>query len=74
MTDEFFAKTKCDRCGGELTVRTMSWFTTEAICMDCSDTEKVIKEKLREMGIKGAMEGCGYIPKPEEIRKESINP
>jgi len=69
MNDDFFSKRNCDRCGKELDARIMSWFTTETICMDCSDIEKVIKEKLREMGIKDAMEGCGYVPKPEDARR-----
>ena len=62
MRDEFFGKTKCDRCGGGLRVRVLSWFTEETICLTCSDKENKIKAKLREMGESGAREGCGYIP------------
>lgn len=62
MGDRFFEQKECDRCGGELKVRTCSWFTEEAICMDCSAKEDVIKAKLRAMGETGAREGCGYIP------------
>ena len=29
----------CQRCGEETNTFTMSWFTTESICMDCSDEE-----------------------------------
>jgi hypothetical protein len=45
----------------------MSWFTNETICMECADKEAAIKEQLRAKGIQDAMEGCGYIPKPETI-------
>ena len=69
MEDDFFSKTKCDRCGEELSVRIMSWFTEETICMTCSEAEKVIKKQLRDLGIKGAMEGCGYIPNPLNFHK-----
>ena len=37
--DPFFTQTNCDRCNSPLPVRTMSYFTTETICMDCSDKE-----------------------------------
>jgi len=66
--DTFFTTDRCDRCGSSpLVVRTMSWFTKEALCMACSDSEAEIKTKLREMGYTGAMEGCGYIPNPNEL-------
>lgn len=39
--DEFFTKTKCDRCGGSLAGgRTMSRFDTACICMECAAAEK----------------------------------
>jgi recombinational DNA repair protein (RecF pathway) len=60
--DNFFNATHCDRCKIPLSVRTTSWFTEETICMDCSDKERLIREKLHKLG-KGDMEGCGYIPK-----------
>ena len=63
MNDRFFSKKTCDRCGGSLEIRTMSWFTRETICMDCSDAEDKIKRALRERGVADAMEGCGYLPK-----------
>ena len=61
--DTFFNQKRCDRCGKEFnrTGRTMSWFTKECICMECSNKEQVIKETLRKQG-KGDMEGCGYVP------------
>lgn len=31
---------KCDRCGGDATVSTMSRFNTETICEDCETKEK----------------------------------
>lgn len=65
--DKFFSQTNCDRCGNPLPIRTTSWFTDETICMDCRNKEKVIKEALRAKGIDNAMEGCGYVPNPEEV-------
>lgn len=64
VPDPLFSATKCDRCGGPLTpARTMSWFTRETICSGvCALAELEIKKKLREKGIPGAMEGCGYVP------------
>jgi hypothetical protein len=61
--DAFFAQDKCGRCGGSLTVRTMSWFNGTTICMDCADRETKAKEHLRDMGRNPAeYEGCGRIP------------
>lgn len=61
---DFLSVENCQRCGASLKgkARTMSWFTTETICMDCSAKEDKIKQKLREKGIENAMEGCGYVP------------
>ena len=69
--DEFLTKTKCDRCQKLLdvrtmSIRTMSWFNNDTICMECADKETEIKSKLRFLGKKDAMEGCGYIPSIEE--------
>ena len=69
MTDEFFRKQRCDRCGGSLRVRTMSWFTQETICGDCSTKELQLRKTMRKQGDDpDKYEGCGYIPKlkPEE--------
>lgn len=64
MKDNFFNKKGCDRCGGNLSSRTMSWFTDETICMECSNKESEIKRKLKEQGKDSRdYEGCGYIPK-----------
>ena len=64
--DTFLSQESCDRCGRKLTARTMSWFTDETICTECSDGESVLKSRLRESGMNpDALEGCGYVPKPE---------
>lgn len=60
---DLLTATSCDRCGGELKARTMSWFTEDTICMDCSNKEQVIKRALRDKGDSSAMEGCGYVPR-----------
>jgi len=63
--DGFFSKSICDRCGNELKGgRTMSWFTTECICMGCADKEQAIKNKLTMMGYNTSdYEGCGHVPR-----------
>ena len=63
--DTFFEESTCFRCHGKLGVRTMSWFNEDTICMVCHDKEQVVKAKLREQGIEDAMEGCGFIPNPD---------
>ena len=68
MKDKFFAKAKCDRCDGSLKVRSKSLFTLDTICTKCSDKEDIIRKRLREKGISGAMEGCGYIPNPDKVQ------
>ena len=60
MEDEFFNKKNCDRCGNKLFARTMSWFTDETICMDCSKKEDALKQQLPDGG--KSFEGCGYFP------------
>lgn len=59
--DTFYTKKNCDRCKGSLKIRTISWFTEETICANCSAEEKMISSKLRAQG-KSDHEGCGYIP------------
>ena len=68
MTDPFFTQKICSRCTSHLGTRTMSWFTDEAICMDCAGDENEIKNRLRAKGIKDAMEGCGFVPNPDEVK------
>lgn len=40
MQDPFFSKKHCDQCGAELTVRTMSMFNEDVICMVCKEKER----------------------------------
>ena len=40
MRDSFFFKTRCDRCGTPLTVRIMSMFNEDVICMACKEKER----------------------------------
>lgn len=40
MMDDFFRKTRCDRCRGQLVDgRTMSRFNEDTICMECAEAE-----------------------------------
>ena len=60
MTKQFFNQTNCDRCKGSLEVRTMSWFTGETICMDCSCKELDLRHDMKELGYDpDKFEGCG---------------
>ena len=64
MQDNFFSQTQCDRCGGDLSIRIMSWFTNETICFNCEEKEDAIKKAMRAKGMDPLKyEGCGYIPK-----------
>ena len=68
MTDSFFTQNKCDRCGGGLQVRMMSWFNADTICMECANKERAIKTELKLQGKDPRdYEGCGYIPKVAEV-------
>ena len=63
--DTFFSQENCDRCGARLGARTMSWFTDETICTECSGNETELKSRLKEAGIApDTLEGCGYLPDP----------
>jgi hypothetical protein len=45
MSDNFFSKTSCDKCGGSLkTGRIMSMFSEEVLCMECKEQEKNDKD------------------------------
>lgn len=57
---DFYTKTNCDRCSAPLAVRVMSWFTEDAICIECSKDEREIRRQLPNFG--SELEGCGYIP------------
>jgi len=51
-----------------------SWFLDNSpICQKCDNKESEIKRRLRNMGIHDAMEGCGYIPNPDEIQVHALN-
>lgn len=60
MKDNFFSKTKCDRCGGSLAGgRIMSMFNTDCICMKCKDEERKDPEyaKAEEADIQQIRQG-----------------
>ena len=72
MSDEFFQKRNCERCGGSLHIRTMSWFTNQTICGDCSQKETELKRDMRAAGQDpDQLEGCGYLPKIENTDAET---
>lgn len=71
MKDEFFSKTKCDRCGGSLSIRTMSWFNDDTICLECSNKEDVLKRQMLNAGHNpDSYEGCDYIPDLTKLDKK----
>lgn len=69
MRDNFFTQTHCDRCSSKLYIRTMSWFTNDTICGECSIEENKIKADLRANDDKTNYEGCGFIP---EVKGETM--
>lgn len=52
--------TNCNRCECVTNVITISWFTTEVICLSCKDKEQLIRNQLPADGQE--FEGCGFIP------------
>lgn len=38
--DDFFKKQFCDRCGKKLTVRIMSMYNEDCLCMECKKEEE----------------------------------
>ncbi len=73
VPDNFFKRdgTPCDRCGDLLGAYTMSWFTDDAICMDCSSKEMKLKKFMRDNDVDPKnFEGCGYIPNLMPKEKE----
>ncbi len=64
MGDDFFTREKCSRCGVRLTVRIMSWFNNDTLCLKCSDKEKEIRKQLPSFG--KDYEGCGFIPEVDK--------
>jgi hypothetical protein len=68
--DKFFSQENCDRCGNDLSVRTMSWFNRETICLHCAEKESRIKVLLKHLGEDiEAYEGCGTIPDVKELER-----
>jgi hypothetical protein len=64
--DRFFRKQACDRCGGPLHIRVLSWFLDDVvICAACCRQEHELRKKLKEQGDETDYEGCGYIPQLE---------
>lgn len=59
-SQEFFEQEHCDRCYGDLTARTLSWFNQETICGTCSRWEEAII--LAQDESKSELEGIGRIP------------
>jgi len=48
MADDFFQKTRCDRCGGDINNgRIMSMYNTDCLCLKCKDAE-TRREDYRE--------------------------
>ena len=67
--DDFFRKTRCDRCGASLAKgRIMSMFDTSCICIDCKRKEEKLPEynaavkSVREAESQGErnFKGIGY--------------
>ena len=72
MTDMFFSKRICDRCGADLKVRSLSWFDSAVICKSCITEEMELRKALRNEGTDpGELEGCGYIPKLKSMEKSN---
>ena len=72
--ETFFNQKHCDRCGNDLPVRIMSFFTDETICTECRDKEKIIRNKIERKEGPGAdrkYEGYGRIPSMEDDDGES---
>ena len=63
----YFIQPYCDRCEGDLSKgRTMSFFTGETICLECSRKEEEIRAKIQEeVGAEADLEyeRCGFLPK-----------
>ncbi len=59
----------CPRCKKSYNnAFTMSWWTEEYICLPCANAESPIKQTLRELGYPDALEGCRYIPNPDNLK------
>ena len=63
MLDDFFRKTRCDRCGGSLDDgRIMSMFNTDCLCLKCKEAE------TQRLDYEDAVKA-----EHEEIRKGNFN-
>ena len=63
----FYHCTECERCGGSILTRTISFYTYQTICMECSEREAELRQKMRERGVNpNQYEGCGYMPQIED--------
>lgn len=63
----FFQAVKCDRCGGSLRTRAVSFFNWDIICKECIYLEDEAKAKLAGEGIDvKALDQCGAVP--ESVR------
>ena len=69
--DTFFTQSNCDRCGGDLKVRIMSWYNDETICGKCSEFETRLREMAKRAGLEWHyFEGCGHVPSLLELKSE----
>lgn len=60
---DFFEQEHCERCYGDLSVRTTSWFSRETICANCSRWEDAIISACDES--RSSLEGVGSVPTVE---------
>lgn len=61
--EALIAKVRCDRCARPMTSHIVSFFTEEAICMDCLQDERQLLARLRQQGVRvSTLAGCGYLP------------
>lgn len=60
VEDDFFEQENCERCYGDLKVRTTSWFNRETVCANCSRWEDAIC--LAQAECRTALEGIGGVP------------
>ena len=69
--DKFFTTNRCQRCNNkDMSVRSMSWFTEEALCFRCMVQEDHIKKIIKkEYGstVWFLLEGFGKFPKKEDL-------
>ncbi len=63
---DFTRKENCERCCEPIgKVTRMSWYTTEMLCMNCTDAEDAFRRNLTNKHIAlehHSLEGCGFVP------------